>query len=229
MVVEVRDAKGREVAYGDDFRFDPDPVVCFKVPDDGDYELEVRDSIYRGREDFIYRISVGELPFVTSAFPLGGREGEPLATTVSGWNLPGARLQTRHHARRPVTADGAHARQDRSFERGLVRRGHLAGGDRGRAERRRRPRRGGSVSLRDQRPDRQARRCRRVPHRWEEGAGSGRRGAGAPTEIAARFGGPRGGRTRHRARMERRLDGKGRAHCTSATACSPITPIHGCG
>lgn len=93
MVVEVRDSKGREVAYGDDFRFDPDPVVCFKAPDDGDYELEVRDSIFRGREDFIYRISVGELPFVTSSFPLGGREDEPLATTVNGWNLPGGKLK----------------------------------------------------------------------------------------------------------------------------------------
>jgi hypothetical protein len=93
MVLTVRDAKGREVAYGDDFRFDPDPVVCFKVPEDGDYQLEVRDSIYRGREDFVYRISVGELPFVAAVFPLGGREGEPLVADARGWNLPGGKLR----------------------------------------------------------------------------------------------------------------------------------------
>ena len=93
MVVAVRDAKGREVAYGDAFRFDPDPVLCWKVPDDGDYVLEVRDSIYRGREDFIYRISIGELPFVTAQYPLGGRRGESQVMAVRGWNLPGDSLR----------------------------------------------------------------------------------------------------------------------------------------
>jgi hypothetical protein len=92
MVLKVSDANGREVAYGDDFRFDPDPVLCFKVPEDGEYHLEVRDSIYRGREDFVYRIHVGELSFVASAFPLGGTEGVPLAAEIRGWNLPGGSL-----------------------------------------------------------------------------------------------------------------------------------------
>jgi len=91
MVLAVRDAKGREVAYGDDFRFDPDPVLCFRVPEDGEYTLEVRDAIYRGREDFVYRIHVGELPFVTSMFPLGGREGVPTTAELRGWNLPASR------------------------------------------------------------------------------------------------------------------------------------------
>ena len=93
MVLQVRDSNGREVAYGDDFRFEPDPVLFFKVPEDGDYVLEVHDSIYRGREDFIYRISVGELPFVTARFPLGGRQGEPLVAAVRGWNLPADKLK----------------------------------------------------------------------------------------------------------------------------------------
>ncbi len=56
-VVSVRDASGREVAYSDGYRFDPDPVLFYKIPDDGDYRIEVHDSIYRGREDFVYRIS----------------------------------------------------------------------------------------------------------------------------------------------------------------------------
>jgi len=93
MVVALRDSNGREIAYADDFRFDPDPVLCFKVPADGEYLLEVRDSIFRGREDFVYRVSVGELPFITSAFPLGGRGGVPLETAVRGWNLPGGKLR----------------------------------------------------------------------------------------------------------------------------------------
>ena len=37
--------------------------------------IEINDAIYRGREDFVYRITIGELPFVTSIFPLGGPAG----------------------------------------------------------------------------------------------------------------------------------------------------------
>jgi hypothetical protein len=92
MVMGVRDSKGREVAYGDDFRFDPDPVLVFKVPEDGEYVLELRDSIFRGREDFVYRVSIGELPFVTARYPLGGCGGEPLELALLGWNLPATRL-----------------------------------------------------------------------------------------------------------------------------------------
>ena len=71
------DAKGKELAYADDYRFHPDPVLYYEIPEDGEYVLEIRDSIYRGREDFVYRITVGELPFVTSIFPLGGPAGAP--------------------------------------------------------------------------------------------------------------------------------------------------------
>lgn len=87
-VVTLRDPAGRAVAYADDYRFDPDPVLHYAVPGDGVYELEIRDSIYRGREDFVYRVTVGELPFLSSLFPLGGRAGEAVVATVTGWNLP---------------------------------------------------------------------------------------------------------------------------------------------
>jgi hypothetical protein len=69
------DGKGRELAYDDDYRFHPDPVLHYEIASDGEYSLEIKDAIYRGREDFVYRITVGELPFVTSIFPLGGSAG----------------------------------------------------------------------------------------------------------------------------------------------------------
>jgi hypothetical protein len=50
------------VAFADDYRFNPDPVLFFEIPENGDYELEIRDAIYRGREDFVYRIAVSERP-----------------------------------------------------------------------------------------------------------------------------------------------------------------------
>ena len=84
--------KGNEVAYADDFRFNPDPVIFYQVPRDGEYVLEIKDSIYRGREDFVYRISMGELPFVTGIFPLGGPAGAAATVEVRGWNLPATKL-----------------------------------------------------------------------------------------------------------------------------------------
>ena len=69
------DADGKEVAYDDDYRFKPDPTIFYEVPRDGEYVFAIRDSLYRGREDFVYRITIGELPFITSIFPLGGRVG----------------------------------------------------------------------------------------------------------------------------------------------------------
>lgn len=87
------DAKGKELAYDDDYRFHPDPVLHYEIPKDGQYVLEIKDAIYRGREDFIYRISVGELPFVTSIFPLGGPENSPTTVELNGWNLPETKLK----------------------------------------------------------------------------------------------------------------------------------------
>ncbi len=81
------DDKGNEIAFADDYNFNPDPVLHYKIPADGVYELEIRDSIYRGRQDFVYRIGVGETPFITHAFPLGGRTTNETVSEVAGWNL----------------------------------------------------------------------------------------------------------------------------------------------
>ncbi|MBI5365692.1 MAG: pre-peptidase C-terminal domain-containing protein [Planctomycetes bacterium] len=86
------DPSGREVAFADHYRFAPDPVLFYTVPETGVYRLEIRDSIYRGREDFVYRVRVGELPYITSIFPLGGPVGRELVATVAGENLADTRL-----------------------------------------------------------------------------------------------------------------------------------------
>ncbi len=86
------DAWGIELACADDYRYDPDPVLVHTLPSDADYEIEIRDALYRGREDFVYRIVLGELPFVSHIFPLGGRVGEETVVTMAGCNLPGERL-----------------------------------------------------------------------------------------------------------------------------------------
>jgi len=86
--VALFDSAGNEVAFADDYKFKPDPVLFYAIPKDGAYSLRIHDSLYRGREDFVYRITVGEVPFLASVFPAGGRVGAKAAVSVSGWNLP---------------------------------------------------------------------------------------------------------------------------------------------
>lgn len=91
-VLTLYDAQGNEIAYDDDYRFDPDPVLIYTIPADGEYTFSIRDSIFRGREDFVYRISVGETPFIDRISPLGASEGTTADVQLFGVNLPTNRV-----------------------------------------------------------------------------------------------------------------------------------------
>lgn len=86
-VVSLHDTRGRELVFADDYRFDPDPVIFYQIPREGEYRLRIRDAIYRGREDFVYRVSLGELPFLTAITPIGGQAGSEVDLTFHGANL----------------------------------------------------------------------------------------------------------------------------------------------
>ncbi|MHC4170884.1 MAG: PPC domain-containing protein, partial [Planctomycetota bacterium] len=86
-VLALHDDDGDELRFADDFRFHPDPILHFEVPQDGRYTIAVYDNIFRGREDFVYRLAVGELPFITGIFPLGGRAGARTNIEMEGWHL----------------------------------------------------------------------------------------------------------------------------------------------
>ncbi len=92
-VISIHNKKGREMKFADDFQCSPDPLMFFKVPADGEYELRIRDSVYRGRKDFVYRIKAGEFPFVTSIFPLGAEAGKTTKVHLSGYNLTDKELE----------------------------------------------------------------------------------------------------------------------------------------
>jgi hypothetical protein len=85
--ITLLDAAGREIAFSDDFGHRPDPLMCVTIPTDGRYTLRIRDSICRGREDFVYRISAGEIPCLTEQFPAGGQLNTRVDVRVAGWNL----------------------------------------------------------------------------------------------------------------------------------------------
>jgi hypothetical protein len=91
-VLSLHNAAGDEIAYNDDYQFKPDPVILCEIPKTEEYILSITDAIYRGREDFVYRITIGQTPFITSIFPPGARVGENISTDMNGWNLDDAKL-----------------------------------------------------------------------------------------------------------------------------------------
>ena len=93
------DADGKRLQYVDDFRFRPDPLLIFHVDKDGDYILEIRDVVYRGRADFVYRLSIGALPYITDIYPLGCQRGSTAEIELHGVNLPAKKIT------RAVSAD----------------------------------------------------------------------------------------------------------------------------
>ncbi|HYW79366.1 MAG TPA: hypothetical protein VE890_07290, partial [Thermoguttaceae bacterium] len=119
------DAQGKEVAYVDDFRFHPDPVLIYEVEKDGPYVLEIRDVIYRGREDMAYRLSIGVLPYLTHIYPLGSQRGSATDVRLYGANLEKETLSVTPTADGPrvqpvqVTSQGLSS-NPRSFAAGTI-------------------------------------------------------------------------------------------------------------
>jgi hypothetical protein len=88
------DAMGRELVSADHFRFNQEPVIEEEIAEKGDYILSVRDVLNRGREDFVYRIVVGEIPYVTGIFPMGGKSGAHTRVEAAGWNLAATQFKS---------------------------------------------------------------------------------------------------------------------------------------
>ncbi len=57
-VLEIIDPDGKPLSFADDEYFQPDPVMRFKSGKAGDYLLKIRDNLYRGRQDFVYRVAL---------------------------------------------------------------------------------------------------------------------------------------------------------------------------
>jgi hypothetical protein len=90
--VALNDDQGHTLASADHFQFSQEPVLAWQVSHDGDYVLAIHDALYRGREDFVYRVAIGQFAFVTGIFPMGEKRGSHARIQLSGWNLPTTRF-----------------------------------------------------------------------------------------------------------------------------------------
>ncbi len=92
-VITLQDADENDVAFNDDYRFKPDPTLLYEVEETGEYVLSIKDAIYRGREDFVYRMTLGETPFVTDIYPPGTSAGKKIRPKMNGWNLKNSSIK----------------------------------------------------------------------------------------------------------------------------------------
>ncbi len=86
-VMKIVDSKGKEIAFSDDYHHYVDPVITVTLPKDDKYTLMIHDAIFRGREDFNYRIHLGVIPFVTGRYPAYGVAGRKTKQSIEGVNL----------------------------------------------------------------------------------------------------------------------------------------------
>ena len=85
--LELYDGRGVLLA---DRRIDdsrPSPALAYRIPGEGRYTIQVRDIERGGGRRHIYRLKIGEYPYLTGAYPLGLRQGESGEIALQGFNL----------------------------------------------------------------------------------------------------------------------------------------------
>jgi hypothetical protein len=92
-ILMIQDANGRELALNEDSN-GADSLLAFSAPRTDEYFLVLRDLRHQGSTNHVYRLTLGEIPYVTAVFPAGGRPGETVELELKGYNL-GDRRTTR--------------------------------------------------------------------------------------------------------------------------------------
>lgn len=91
------DADGQELANSQTFQRafsgQRDALLAYTTKTDGDYILRLTDQQKAGQPmsgpplQYAYRLNIGELPIITSIYPLGVRQGASTAVALHGFNL----------------------------------------------------------------------------------------------------------------------------------------------
>lgn len=92
-VISLRNSKGQEIAYNDDYRNSIDPVIIAQIPENDTYTLMIQDAIFRGREDFNYRIEVGEIPYIEYIYPAVGKKSVSSKIELKAFNIDNSNVK----------------------------------------------------------------------------------------------------------------------------------------
>ncbi len=84
--LELLDADGRTLAAAED-TLGFDPLIEHVLPHDGEYLVRVQLLNYQGFPEAVYRLTLGEVPYVTGAFPPGVRRGTETEIELFGPNV----------------------------------------------------------------------------------------------------------------------------------------------
>lgn len=87
VMISLFDAQGNALASNNGFDAG-DPLLSYKIPATGRYSLRISDEQLNGSPDHFYRVCIGELPTVVTAFPLSVKAGVESEMTLVGFNLP---------------------------------------------------------------------------------------------------------------------------------------------
>jgi len=88
LTLTLADAAGRLVASNIEFDGESDPLLVTRLPADGAYRLTVSELQLGASPDHFYRLSVGDLAVVTSAFPPAVPANAETEVRLVGVNLP---------------------------------------------------------------------------------------------------------------------------------------------
>ena len=91
-VIEVFDSRGRVLVTNLEEK--GKTAMGCRIPEDGDYRVRVNDYLKSGGLRHVYRLTVGEFPFLKDRYPLGLKAGTAEAIHVSGYNLGETRAVT---------------------------------------------------------------------------------------------------------------------------------------
>jgi hypothetical protein len=85
-VLELFDAAGKRIGVSRGF-YGVDPLIDFRVPNDGTYVVRVDDRVFSGSADHVYRLCIDTGPRVAFAYPPVICESGPNEVALWGWNL----------------------------------------------------------------------------------------------------------------------------------------------
>ncbi|MGH9452615.1 MAG: hypothetical protein ACRD2O_01435, partial [Terriglobia bacterium] len=88
-VLTLRDSNGIEVGKSGESSNKSDAILSCKLPRNGLYTISIADQQEKAGKDHFYRLYAGDLPYISSVFPLGVRAGHPTEVHVDGANLGG--------------------------------------------------------------------------------------------------------------------------------------------